>query len=132
VFFNMTFFPMHIIGVGGQMRRIYNPLQYEFLQHQQHWNVIITIGAIGLGLSQIPFAINFVMSIFAGRKAAMNPWNANTLEWQAPSPPPHLNWGDKLPTVYRGPYEYSDPDAKDDFLPQTQPPLQGAGARRRH
>jgi cytochrome c oxidase subunit 1 len=132
VFFNMAFFPMHIIGVGGQMRRIYNPLQYEFLQHQQHWNVIITIGAIGLGLSQIPFAINFVMSIFAGKKAAMNPWNANTLEWQAPSPPPHLNWGDKLPTVYRGPYEYSDPDAKDDFLPQTQPPLQGAGARRRH
>jgi cytochrome c oxidase subunit 1 len=132
VFFNMAFFPMHIIGVGGQMRRIYNPLQYEFLQHQQHWNVIITIGAIGLGLSQIPFAINFVMSIFAGKKAGMNPWNANTLEWQAPSPPPHLNWGDKLPTVYRGPYEYSDPDAKDDFLPQTQPPLQGAGARRRH
>jgi cytochrome c oxidase subunit 1 len=130
VFFNMTFFPMHIIGVGGQMRRIYNPMQYEFLQHQQHWNVIITIGAIGLGLSQIPFAINFVMSIFAGKKASMNPWNANTLEWQAPSPPPHLNWGEKLPTVYRGPYEYSDPDAKDDFLPQTTPPVAGARARR--
>jgi cytochrome c oxidase subunit I len=132
VFFNLTFFPMHIIGVGGQMRRIYNPMQYEFLQHQQHWNIIITIGAIGLGLSQIPFAINFVMSIFAGKKAPMNPWNANTLEWQAPSPPPHLNWGEKLPTVYRGPYEYSDPDAKDDFLPQTHPPLHGAGTRRRH
>jgi cytochrome c oxidase subunit 1 len=132
VFFNMTFFPMHIIGVGGQMRRIYNPLQYEFLQHQQHWNVIITIGAIGLGFSQILFAINFVTSIFRGRKAPMNPWNANTLEWQAASPPPHLNWGEKLPVVYRGPYEYSDPDAKDDFLPQTHPPLHGAGTRRRH
>jgi cytochrome c oxidase subunit 1 len=132
VFFNLTFFPMHIIGVGGQMRRIYNPMQYEFLQHQQHWNVIITIGAIGLGFSQILFAINFVMSIFRGRKAPMNPWNATTLEWQAPSPPPHLNWGEKLPTVYRGPYEYSDPDAKDDFLPQTHPPLHGAGTRRRH
>jgi cytochrome c oxidase subunit I len=132
IFFNMTFFPMHIIGVGGQMRRIYNPMQYEFLQHQQHWNVIITIGAIGLGFSQVLFAINFVSSIFNGRKAPMNPWNANTLEWQAPSPPPHLNWGDKLPVVYRGPYEYSDPDAKDDFLPQTHPPLHGAGTRRRH
>jgi cytochrome c oxidase subunit 1 len=132
VFFNVTFFPMHIIGVGGQMRRIYNPMQYEFLQHQQHWNVIITFGAIALGLSQILFAINFVWAIFGGRKAPMNPWNANTLEWQAPSPPPHLNWGEKLPTVYRGPYEYSDPDAKDDFLPQTHPPLHGAGARRRH
>jgi cytochrome c oxidase subunit 1 len=132
LFFNLTFFPMHIIGVGGQMRRIYNPLQYEFLQHQQHWNVIITIGALGLGLAQIPFVINFFWSLFRGARAPQNPWNANTLEWQAPSPPPHLNWGDKLPTVYRGPYEYSDPDAKDDFLPQTQPPLQGAGARRRH
>jgi cytochrome c oxidase subunit 1 len=130
IFFNLTFFPMHIIGVGGQMRRIYNPMQYEFLQHQQHWNVIITIGAIGLGFSQILFAFNFVSSMFTGKKAPMNPWNANTLEWQAPSPPPHLNWGEKLPTVYRGPYEYSDPDAKDDFLPQTHPPLHGAGTRR--
>ena len=93
VFFNLTFFPMHIIGVGGQMRRIYNPLQYEFLQHQQHWNVIITIGAIALGLSQIVFAVNFVWSIFAGKKAPLNPWNANTLEWTAPSPPPHLQLG---------------------------------------
>jgi len=132
VFFNLTFFPMHIIGVGGQMRRIYNPMQYEFLQHQQHWNVFITFAAIGLGFSQILFAINFVSSLLSGKKAPMNPWNANTLEWQAPSPPPHLNWGEKLPTVYRGPYEYSDPDAKDDFLPQTQPPLHGAGVRRRH
>ncbi len=130
IFFNVTFFPMHIIGVGGQMRRIYNPMQYEFLQHQQHWNVIITIGALVLGFSQILFAVNFVWSLFRGRKAPTNPWNANTLEWQAPSPPPHLNWGEKLPTVYRGPYEYSDPDAKDDFLPQTHPPLHGAGARR--
>jgi len=42
---------MHIIGVGGQMRRIYNPMQYEFLQHQQHWNVFMTYGALLLGLT---------------------------------------------------------------------------------
>ena len=125
-----TFFPMHIIGVGGHMRRIYNPMQYEFLQHQQHWNVIITIGAFGLAISQIPFIINFFWSLFAGPKAPMNPWNANTLEWTAPSPPPHLNWGAKLPTVYRGPYEYSVPGASEDYSPQTQPGPVPAGARR--
>jgi cytochrome c oxidase subunit 1 len=128
IFFNMTFFPMHIIGVGGQMRRIYNPLQYEFLQHQQHWNVIMTWGALLLGATQIVFAINFIWSLAAGRKAPVNPWNATTLEWTAPSPPPHLNWGATLPTVYRGPYEYSDPDVSQDFLPQTQAPAR-AGAR---
>jgi cytochrome c oxidase subunit 1 len=122
VFFNLTFFPMHIIGVGGQMRRIYNPMQYEFLQHQQHWNVFMTVCAILLGISQIPFVINFFWSIFAGARAPMNPWNSNTLEWTAPSPPPHLNWGPTLPTVHRGPYEYSSPESKEDYLPQTAPP----------
>jgi cytochrome c oxidase subunit 1 len=112
---------MHIIGVGGQMRRIYNPMQYEFLQHQQHWNVFMTVSAICLGLGQIAFVINFFWSLFAGKKAPMNPWNATTLEWTAPSPPPHLNWGETIPTVYRGPYEYSAPESKDDFLPQSQP-----------
>jgi cytochrome c oxidase subunit 1 len=130
VFFNITFFPMHIIGVGGHMRRIYNPLQYEFLQHLQHWNVLMTVGAIGLGLSQIPFFVNFVWSLFAGRRAPANPWNATTLEWSAPSPPPHLNWGDRLPTVYRGPYEYSVPEAREDFLPQWQAAPTPAGAGR--
>src|SRR5206468_3476159 len=83
VFVNLAFFPMHLIGVGGQMRRIYNPMQYEFLQHQQHWNVLITYSALLLGVSQIPFVINFFWSLFAGRKAPANPWNANTLEWTA-------------------------------------------------
>jgi cytochrome c oxidase subunit 1 len=130
LFFNLTFFPMHIIGVGGQMRRIYNPMQYEFLQNQQHWNVIITIGAIGLGIAQIPFVINFFLSLFRGARAPQNPWNANTLEWSAPSPPPHLNWGHSLPTVYRGPYEYSSPESREDFLPQWQPSAGRVGAGR--
>ncbi len=49
----LTFFPMHILGVGGHMRRIYNPTQYEFLKPIQHWNVIITMGALCLGASQL-------------------------------------------------------------------------------
>ncbi|MDA0999406.1 MAG: cbb3-type cytochrome c oxidase subunit I [bacterium] len=64
IFFNMTFFPMHILGVGGHMRRIYNPLQYEFLKDLQSINVLITLGALGLGLAQLPFALNFFGSIF--------------------------------------------------------------------
>src|SRR3989304_9060315 len=105
-------------------------MQYDSLQHQQHWNVVITIGALGLGISQIPFVVTFFWSLFAGKKAPLTPWNATTLEWTAPSPPPHLNWGPTLPTVYRGPYEDSAPESTDDFLPQTTPPVAPPGARR--
>ncbi len=120
IFFNVTFFPMHILGVGGHMRRIYNPTQYDFLQPLQHWNVIITIGAIGLGAAQLIFAFNFLWSMWAGKRASKNPWHANTLEWEAPSPPPHGNFPGPLPTVYRGPYEYSSPLVSEDFLPQAR------------
>jgi cytochrome c oxidase subunit 1 len=121
VAFNCVFFPMHILGVGGMMRRIYNPTQYEFLLPLQPINVFITISAIFLGLAQIPFVINFFWSLFAGKQAALNPWQANTLEWSAPSPPPHGNWGEHLPTVYHGPYEYSVPDVAEDYAPQDRP-----------
>ncbi len=130
--FNATFFPMHIIGVGGHMRRIYNPTQYEFLQPFQHWNVFISVSAFVLGLAQIPFVINFFWSLLAGPKAPLNPWNANTLEWTAPSPPPHGNWGATLPTVYRGPYEYSSPEVSEDFLPQNRPLAPASAKARRH
>jgi cytochrome c oxidase subunit 1 len=121
IFFNATFFPMHIIGAGGHMRRIYNPTQYPFLAPMQGWNRMITVSAICLGAAQIIFAINFFWSLFRGPKPATdNPWQANTLEWQAPSPPPHGNWGPTLPTVYRGPYEYSSPEVPEDYLPQTR------------
>jgi cytochrome c oxidase subunit 1 len=120
VFFNCVFFPMHIIGVGGHMRRIYNPTQYDFLKPLQHWNEFMTISAIILGLSQIVFFVNFFSSMFAGKVAPKNPWNANTLEWEAPTPPPHGNFPGALPTVYRGPYEYSSPEVSEDFLPQAR------------
>jgi cytochrome c oxidase subunit I len=117
IFFNCTFFPMHILGVGGHMRRIYNPMQYEFLQPLQPINIFITVSAICLGLSQIPFVINFFWSLFGGPRAERNPWHANTLEWVAPTPPPHGNF-ETIPTVYRGPYEYSSPEVPEDYLPQ--------------
>ena len=116
-FFNCAFFPMHFLGVAGHMRRIYNPLQYEFLVDLQWWNVFITMSAFCLGASQLIFLFNFVWSLFAGKKAEDNPWQANTLEWTAPSPPPHGNF-ETVPTVYRGPYEYSSPLVQEDWLPQ--------------
>ena len=117
IFFNGAFFPMHFLGVGGHMRRIYNPLQYEFITPMHDWNVFITWSALILGASQIFFLVNFFYSLFAGKKAEQNPWQANTLEWSAPTPPPHGNFA-VTPTVYRGPYEYSSPEVKEDWLPQ--------------
>jgi cytochrome c oxidase subunit I len=66
------------------------------------------------------FIFNFIRSMFKGALAGANPWRANTLEWLAPSPPPHGNFAE-LPVVYRGPYEYSVEDREEDFWPQYIP-----------
>jgi len=63
--------------------------------------------------------INFIWSLFAGPRATENPWRANTLEWDAPSPPPHGNFLTP-PVVYRGPYEFSSPEVEEDWLPQSR------------
>ena len=131
VFFNLVFFPMHFLGVGGMMRRIYNPTQYEFLKHLAPMNEFMSICALILGAAQIIFIVNFLWSLYRGPKAERNPWEANTLEWSAPSPPPHLNWGATIPVVYRGPYEYSSPEVSEDYLPQDRR-LATAGAGPRH
>ena len=119
LFYNLTFFPMHDLGIAGHMRRIYDPSQYEFLQPLAPLNRFITVSALLLFTVQILFAANFIMSWFKGKKAGENPWEANGLEWTVPSPPPHGNFA-KVPTVYRGPYEYSSPLVEDDFLLQTR------------
>ncbi|MEE2826169.1 MAG: cytochrome c oxidase subunit I, partial [Planctomycetota bacterium] len=77
----------------------------------------ITLCAFLMGAAQLIFLINFFGSLIWGHKASRNPWNANSLEWSAPSPPPHGNF-DFQPLVHRGPYEYSHPGREDDFWPQ--------------
>jgi len=78
-------------------------------------------GAICLGLVQIPFILNVFLSIKNGKKVTSdNPWQSTTLEWQAPTPPPHGNFT-KAPVVHRGPYEYSVPGHATDFTPQNEP-----------
>jgi cytochrome c oxidase subunit 1 len=132
VFFNVTFFPMHHIGLAGMVRRIANPLQYDALVPHQWINVVATYGTLCLLAAQLAFVINVVWSWWAGAPAPRNPWDAATLEWSAPSPPPHLNWGPSLPTVHRGAYEYSVPGERDDWLGQDLAPAARArweGAR---
>src|SRR6266403_259557 len=120
MFFNLTFFPMPNPGLNGMMRRIADPTLYDHLRSQQPLQIFITLSAFGLGLSTIPFFINFFYSMFKGPKAPKNPWNSTTLEWTLPSPPGHGNF-EVTPTVYHGPYEYSVPGVEQDFLPQNQP-----------
>ena len=65
--------------------------------------------------------MNFFYSLFWGPSSGRNPWHCNSLEWTAPSPPPHGNF-ETTPVVYRGPYEYASPEATEDYLPQTASP----------
>ena len=117
IFLNGTFFPMHFLS--RMPRRVADPYVYDGMKDLLPLNQFMTICAIGMGLVQIIFLINFFGSMFFGPKAPRNPWNSNTLEWTAPSPPGHGNF-DVQPIVYRGPYEYSHPDTEADFFPQTQ------------
>jgi cytochrome c oxidase subunit 1 len=119
VFFNLTFFPMHNLGLGGMMRRIADPTVYDCLKQLQPLNVVCTIGAMGLGLATLPFVYNIFWSMRHGEKAPTNPWNSTTLEWTVPNPIPHGNFS-KTPTVYHGPYEYSVPGYYKDYLPQNE------------
>jgi len=125
VLMNCVFFPMFLQGMAGMHRRMYDGgATYELLnKNVLHWNVFISEAAWLMGLAQIFFIINFCTSWKWGKKVSDNPWEATTLEWSAPSPPPHGNFL-KPPTVYRGPYEYSVPGHPTDFTPQDQPPTQ--------
>jgi cytochrome c oxidase subunit 1 len=105
---NCTFYPMHILGIGGAPRRYYDLTASSYLEPLQPLNVFISISAFVMGLAQLIFVANFFYSLFFGPKAGRNPWKANTLEWSAPSPPPHGNF-EAVPIVVRGPYEYADP-----------------------
>jgi len=122
LFINGIFFPMLIQGMAGVQRRLYDGgASYSHAQGVLHWNVFMSISAWLLGLSQIAFIINLFWSIWKGKKVDSNPWGATTLEWAAaPSPPvAHGNFVE-VPTVVRGPYDYSLPGAAQDFTPQHQ------------
>ncbi len=117
--FNCVFFPMFILGANGMPRRIADPYQYQLFAPLQPLNQFMTASAYVLGAAQLILAANLAWGLFRGRRAVDNPWEANTLEWQTNSPPPLENFH-AIPTVYRGPYEYSSPEVPEDWLPQNR------------
>ena len=119
----LIYFPMHYIGFLGVPRRYYSNEQFDFIPASVgDLNQFITICALLVGASQFILLYNFIVSATRGEKAPKNPWGACTLEWQTlEAPPGHGNWGDRLPVVYRWPYEYGLPGATADFIPQNVP-----------
>jgi cytochrome c oxidase subunit I len=122
--FNFIFIPLFVTGSAGQHRRIYNYNHFPDVATPdlQVLNIIATAALVVMLVFQAVFLFNLFYSMFRGEKASENPWKANTLEWQTPSPPPHGNFPpNAMPSVYRGPYEYSVPGREDDYWPQNEP-----------
>jgi len=123
IFFNLTFAPMHLIGVQGMPRRV-----ADYAQQFASWNLAISVASFALGLSTLVFLYNMIASWRGGPRAAANPWRALTLEWQVSSPPPIFNF-DTIPTVVGGPYEYGVPGAVHGVFKGGAEVPQPAGAR---
>ncbi|MBK5294654.1 MAG: cbb3-type cytochrome c oxidase subunit I [Acidobacteriia bacterium] len=115
------FLAMHYIGLAGTPRRYFNFERYEFLANIREPQVWITIAAFLLFIGQFLFLGNFFASIFRGRPAPVNPWEAATLEWTTPSPAPHGNWEGEIPEVHRWAYDYNVPGASSDCTAQSVP-----------
>ena len=116
---NGIFMPMFIQGLAGVSRRLWDGgEQYAHAAGTLWANELMSISAYLLLIFQLPFIYNLIKSLIAGESVDDNPWESTTLEWSAPSPPPHGNF-DQPVTVYRSAYEYSVPGAKQDFLPQS-------------
>jgi cytochrome c oxidase subunit 1 len=132
IFMNIIFMPMFVQGLSGMLRRMsdgganYSAARVPGAEGTlgggiMELNRYILWAALGLGVCQIPFFFNLFVSLRKGRRVANdNPWDATTLEWQTPTPPPHINFL-KEPEVFRGPYEYSVPGHPRDFIPQNEP-----------
>jgi cytochrome c oxidase subunit 1 len=93
--FNLTFFPMHQLGLAGMPRRI---ADYAASTGWSELNLAATIGGFVIGFAMLPFFWNVLVSLRNGKIAGDDPWEANTLEWVTTSPPPAYNF-DHLPEI---------------------------------
>ena len=116
----MIYFPMHYLGVLGVPRRYFAYENYDFIPDSaKDLNAMISVMAIFVALVQLIFLYNLVWSLFKGKPAGDNPWEATSLEWQTETTPPgHGNWGKYIPICHRWAYDYSVPGYEQDFLPQ--------------
>jgi cytochrome c oxidase subunit 1 len=114
------FMPMHFLGVSGGLRRYAQFTEFTFLKHLQPLHIFISIAAFITIAAQLIFIFNLFWSMRRGKRAGINPWEATSLEWTVSSPPPHDNFGEVEPVVYRGPYEYSVPGTEKDYIMQTE------------
>ena len=119
---NLTFFPMHWVGLRGMPRRV-----ADYAAEFGAVNMFITVSSFALGASFFVFLYNMIVSWARGPVAGSNPWRSMTLEWQVSSPPPIFNF-DEIPTVVGGPYEYGIPDARHAVLGEPEPVPEGARA----
>jgi cytochrome c oxidase subunit 1 len=122
VFFNLTFAPMHILGLEGMPRRV-----ATYASKFADLNLLVSIASFALGLSTLIFVYNMVTSWRGGPRAVGNPWRGLTIEWQVSSPPPVFNF-DRIPTVVGGPYEYGVPGAVHGIFAPTPTPAGVGGA----
>jgi cytochrome c oxidase subunit I len=118
------FMPMHYSGMAGQLRRYSQGTEVAWIKALTPIQVFISIAAFITIASQFIFLFNLFWSMWKGKKASDNPWEATTLEWTTATPPPHDNFGGKTPVVRNGPYEYSVPGASKDFVMQSDPSIE--------
>jgi cytochrome c oxidase subunit 1 len=114
------FMPFHYLGMVGNVRRT-SSFVYDYAQPLIPVHRFITIAALCTGVAQLIFLFNLIHSRFKGAPAPDNPWNATSLEWSVPSPPPWDNFGGKHPVVYHDPYQYGVEGASADFVMQDSP-----------
>ena len=128
------YLPMHYLGFQGVQRRYFAMGDTDFMPESAFvLNQTITISALFVGVVQLLFLYNMIVSLKNGKEAGPNPWKATTLEWQTPdTPPKHGNWGHELPEVHRWAYDYSVPGYHDDFIPQNVPADASAPAHDSH
>ena len=100
--FNLTFFPMHFLGLQGMPRRIYT---YSPEMGWNLWNIVSTVGAFVIASSIFVFIVNVLYSAKRGVKAGSDPWDGRTIEWTIPSPPPEYNFAE-IPVI----------ESRDDFF----------------